>query len=131
MPKIFRLAPVMGLLLVPSAASLGDQNCSVHGEVFYHQRIALPPNAVVKVLVEDTAIADAAAIPIGGKNYAMGQRSVPFAFSIDVDCERLKRAVEPTIRARITANHQLRFVSDTTNRVAPGKSHRIKLRMVK
>jgi putative lipoprotein len=73
----------------------------VTGSVFYLERIALSPQAVVQVEVVEVA-------PEGGMETVIGQRTlsspgqVPIGFSVGVPSERIRPAGAYVVRARIT-----------------------------
>jgi putative lipoprotein len=73
----------------------------VTGSVFYLERIALSPEAVVRVEVVEVASA-------GGTESVLGERTlsspgqVPIGFSVDVPTERIRPEGTYVVRARIT-----------------------------
>jgi len=73
----------------------------VTGSVFYMERIALTPEAVVQVQVVEVA-------PAGGTESVLGERTlsspgqVPIAFSVGVPTERIRPEGTYVVRARIT-----------------------------
>lgn len=85
---------------------------TVSGTVTYLQRIALPPNAVVEVKLVDVSRQDVAATVLGEQVITdPGQVPVPFEIAYD------PAAIDPrftyAVQARITADEQLLFISDT------------------
>ena len=83
----------------------------VIGTVSYRQRIALPPNAVVKLVIEDVSYADAPAVSIADEEITTQGRQVPIAFGVPND----PAVIDPThryqIRATIAAQDHLLFAS--------------------
>ena len=73
----------------------------VTGSVFYSERIALTPEAVVQVEVVEVA-------PEGGKESVIGEQTlsspgqVPIRFSVGVPAERIRPEGSYVVRARIT-----------------------------
>ncbi|HYO54634.1 YbaY family lipoprotein [Archangium sp.] len=73
----------------------------VTGSVFYRERIALTPDAVLQVEVVESA-------PQGGTGPVVGEQTlqspgqVPIAFSVPVPSERIRPDATYTVRARIT-----------------------------
>jgi putative lipoprotein len=73
----------------------------VTGSVFYLERIALTPEAVVQVEVVEVA-------PEGGKESVLGEQTlsspgqVPIGFSVSVPSERIRPEGSYVVRARIT-----------------------------
>jgi putative lipoprotein len=76
---------------------------TVFGTVAYRQRIALPPNAVVRVKIEDVSRADAPAISIANEQIETKGRQVPIAFDVKYDPSVINPAHRYQIRATITA----------------------------
>lgn len=74
---------------------------AVTGVVTYRQRIALPPDAVVRVQLEDTSRADAPAIVLGEQVIEAMGRQVPIPFSIPYDPAHINPNGRYTLRARI------------------------------
>lgn len=99
----------------PSAAAAG--NSRVTGTVTYLERIALPPDTRIKVMLADVSRADARAITIGEQLIETNGRQVPFAFEIAYD----PRVIDPrhtyAIQARIEQDGRLRFISDRRHAV--------------
>jgi uncharacterized lipoprotein YbaY len=74
---------------------------AVTGTVTYRERIALPPDAVVRVQLEDTSRADAPAVVIGEQVIDPMGRQVPIPFSIGYDPAQINPSGRYTLRARI------------------------------
>lgn len=74
---------------------------AVTGTVTYRQRIALPPDAVVRVQLQDTSRADAPAATLGEQVIETMGRQVPFSFSIPYDSAAINPSGRYTVRARI------------------------------
>ena len=86
-----------GATTVSSALSTAQ----VTGTVTYRERMALPPGAVVHVVLEDVSLADAPATVIAEETIqSAGQVPVPFTLQLD------PAAIDPrhhyAVRARIT-----------------------------
>jgi putative lipoprotein len=69
--------------------------------VAYRQRIALPPDAVVQVQLQDTSRADAPAVVLGEQVIEPMGRQVPIPFSIVYDPAAINPRGRYTVRARI------------------------------
>jgi len=82
------------------AAQTGEKT-QVTGSVFYMERIALTPEAVVRVEVVEVASA-------GGTESVLGEQTlsspgqVPIGFSVGVPAERIRPEGSYIVRARIT-----------------------------
>lgn len=88
-----------------------DSNVAkIEGEVFYRERIKLPPGAELEVQLEDISRADAMATVIATVNYKLAL-GPPFPFAIEYDPARIDESMRYALRARITAGGQLRFTN--------------------
>lgn len=90
---------------------------SVTGMVTYRERIALPPNAVVQVSLQDVSRADAPATVLGEQTTETNGRQVPIPFEIAYDPARIDQRLTYAVRARITVDGQLLFTSTTATLV--------------
>lgn len=85
---------------------------TVTGTAFYRERIALPPDAVFEVTLQDVSLADAAAKTIGTTSYVSGG-TMPFAFTINYDDKVIKPGHTYAVRASIRHKDNLLFTTDT------------------
>jgi uncharacterized lipoprotein YbaY/heat shock protein HslJ len=83
----------------------------VTGTVTYLERIALPPEAIIKVQLLDVSRADAPAIVLDTVTIEAGGRQVPFAFTLTYDPAQIDPRFTYAVQARITVNGELRFIS--------------------
>lgn len=98
-------------ILAPSPA-----RAVVTGTVFYRERILLTPGAVLEVVLEDVSLADAPAEEIA--NYRkQDPGSPPFAFELPYDPAAIDERHTYGVRARISVDGRLRFISDTAHHV--------------
>jgi len=86
---------------------------TVTGTVSYRQRIALPPDAIVRLVLEDVSLADAPAKSIGEAEVPTGGKQVPIAFDIKYDPAALDPAHRYQIRATITSGGKPLFTTAT------------------
>lgn len=93
----------------PAAAS---SFIEVSGSVRYLARIALPPDALLTVRIQDTARADAPARTLVEQRYELNGAQPPIPFSATVDRDLLGKKGKLTASARITHRGRLLFVSD-------------------
>ena len=107
--KTLPLLLTTGLLAACSSTSSGDK-ASLDGEVFYLQRIALPPTAEVTVSLQDVSLADAPAVELARQQLETG-RQVPLAFHLDYDRGQVKPGHSYAVSARIEDNGRLLFIS--------------------
>jgi putative lipoprotein len=83
----------------------------VSGTVAYRQRIALPPDAVLVVQLQDTSRQDVAAEVLGEQRLeSPGQ--VPIAFEIDYDPSLIDPRHSYGVAARILRGDRLLFIND-------------------
>jgi putative lipoprotein len=86
---------------------------SLDGEVFYLQRIALPPAATLSVSLQDVSLADAPAVVLAEqKGPVKGQ--VPLPFHLSYDPAQVKPGHSYAVSARIELEGKLLFT--TTDR---------------
>lgn len=111
-----RLGRVFAALLLAAFASAGWAQAVVTGTAAYRERIALPPDAVLEVTLEDVSREDAPAEVLGqARVEPAGQ--VPIRFEIPYDPARIQANHGYSVRARITAGGELLFATDRTNPV--------------
>ena len=93
---------------------------TVSGTVVYPQRMALVPEAVTTVTLEDTALADARSTQLAVQHIVGGQ--VPIPFELTVQADAIEETAQLAVRARITVDDQLNWTSDTAHLVARDQS---------
>ena len=93
---------------------------TVTGTIFYLPRIAMPPNAVLEVVLEDTSRAGAPAISLASQQVVFGDRQVPIPFELVYDPEQINPRHTYTLRARILVDGELRFINTTHTPVITG-----------
>lgn len=101
----------------------------ISGEVYYLQRIALPPGAVLSVKLQDTSRADAPAITLAEYNKTITQ-SVPLPFTLNYQRNQVKAGLSYSLSARIEYQGQLLFINTEHHPVQLGGSiDNVKLRV--
>ena len=86
------------------------------GEVFYLQRIALPPSATLSVSLQDVSLADAPAVVLDEqKGPVKGQ--VPLPFHLSYDPAQVKPGHRYSVSARIEVNGELMFITTENHAV--------------
>ena len=116
---IFGIVPLAFASLFLPAAAAAEQ-VTVTGEVFYRERIALPPNAVLTVQLSDVSLADAPASTIAEQKIdPAGQ--VPIKFEIKFDSAVIQPKATYALQARITVDDKLWFTNDERYAVDPLK----------
>ena len=99
------------------------------GEAAYRERIAVPPNAQVEILLEDVSRADAPAKIIGSQILTNAGQP-PYAFSIDYLPSELVAGHRYNLRARLTVDNKLLFITDQSYPVfIEGQENQTKLLM--
>ena len=105
----------------PALSSFVD----IGGSVSYLQRIALPPDAVLIVRVQDTSRADAKARTLAEQTIELAGQQVPIAFQLTVDRDLLGKRARISLSARIERGGKLLFINDKAYpvKLVDGKSH--------
>jgi uncharacterized lipoprotein YbaY/membrane-bound inhibitor of C-type lysozyme len=93
---------------------------TITGTVSYLARMALPPEAIIQVQLQDVSLADAPATVIAEEKITLGQRQVPVPFALKYDPAKIDPRHTYAIRAGILVEDQLRFTSDQTYKVLTG-----------
>lgn len=104
------------------------QFSSVSGTVTYRQRIALAPNALVQVQLQDVSKQDTAAVVIGEQIIPTQGRQVPFPFEINYNPKTINPSNTYTVQARIFVDNRLRFINTTSYPViTKGNPHKVEI----
>ena len=82
----------------------------IEGTVFYRERIALPPNAVVEIQLEDVSQPDAMATVMATVTLN-SQSGPPYAFSIDYNPAQIDSRMTYALRATIRVDDKLMFTT--------------------
>jgi uncharacterized lipoprotein YbaY len=93
-----------------------DAAGTVTGTVTYLQRMALPPDSVIEVKLQDVSLADAPAKTIANQKITLGNRQVPVPFELKFDPAKIDPKHSYSIRATILVGSQQRF---TTTKAYP------------
>jgi putative lipoprotein len=105
---------LLGTLTLASCGS-SSNDTAVTGTVTYLQRIALPPEAVMTVRIEDVSRADAPAEVIGEQVVQTKGRQVPFSFKVPYDASKIEENHTYSLRVRIEdGTGNLLFINDTS-----------------
>jgi putative lipoprotein len=114
--------PWLGLLLILNGCATsnvvpgtsgGAEAPRVTGSVTYHERIALPPTALVKVRLVDVSRADAPSELLAEQVIAAAGRQVPIPFALAYDAATIDPAHTYAVQVRIEDAGRLLFISDT------------------
>ena len=102
----------------------------LEGIATYRQRIALPPDAVLIVRIQDVSLADAPATLIAEKRLPTEGRQVPLPYAIEYDPARVLPNRRVTVSGRIEdASGRLMWITDTSIPL-PGPGERADLPLV-
>ena len=82
-------------------SKVADFVSAVTGQVTYLERMALPPEAVVKVQLQDVSLADAPATVIGEQIIPTNGQQVPFLFEVTFDPGVIKDSNTYSLNVRI------------------------------
>jgi len=85
---------------------------SITGTVSYLERVALPPDAVIEVRLEDVSLADAPAKTIALEKIALGGRQVPVPFELKFDRAKIDAKHSYGVGAQIVVDGKPRFLSE-------------------
>ncbi|MGE5603550.1 MAG: YbaY family lipoprotein [Nitrososphaerales archaeon] len=83
----------------------------LEGTVTYSQRIALAPDAVIEVSLQDISRADAPADVVARQTIQANGKQVPIPFALLYDAAQIKPAARYSVSARITENGKLTWIS--------------------
>jgi uncharacterized lipoprotein YbaY/heat shock protein HslJ/uncharacterized lipoprotein NlpE involved in copper resistance len=109
----------------------GSDALTISGTAAYRQRMAMPPEAVLTVRIEDVSRADAPARVVAEVREPFGARQVPIPFALSVPRSAIEPRARYALRATISVGGQLRFTTDTLHAVlTPGAPTRFNLLLV-
>lgn len=92
---------------------------TLNGSVSYRERMALPPDAVLTVTLEDVSLADAPAVMLAQTNVRLNGQQVPVPFSLAYPSAAVRPAATYAVRARVNLGDQLMFTTTERNQVDP------------
>lgn len=108
MKKITLLAAAA--LLSACQSTSAPTQTSLDGEVFYLQRIALPPAATLNVSLLDVSLTDAPAVVLNEQSGPVNGQ-VPLPFHLSYDPAQIKPGHRYAVSARIKVDGQLMFIT--------------------
>lgn len=104
------LLTLMTTVLAACAHAPDNLPGSVDGEVFYLQRMALPPTATLKVTLQDVSLADAPAQILASQNGPI-KGQVPLPFHLNYDQKQVQPGHTYSVSARIEVDGKLLLIS--------------------
>lgn len=116
LPALAALSACQSAGAPPSSSAGANEAATVtlDGTVAYRQRIALPPDARLKVTISDVSLMDAPATVIAETEIETAGRQVPIPFALDYDRSRIVAGRRYAVSARITdASGKLIWITDT------------------
>lgn len=113
---ILKTCAVLVLLWVEVAAA---DMTTLRGQVSFHERLALPPGAVVQVALVDVSRADAPAIPLA-RQQVEGAIASPIPFELTFDRARIEAGRSYALQARILVNGELWFINTSRHAIFDG-----------
>jgi putative lipoprotein len=99
----------------------------ITGEVFYLERIALPPGAEVIVTLEDQSRADAPATVLTDYKHVVRDQGPPYAFRLVYNPEAIDERMTYGLRAKIIHEGDLLFTS--TEHIDPFTGEQVRIRV--
>lgn len=95
----------------------------VTGTVTYLQRVALPPDAVIRVQIQDVSVLDAPTTIVAEQVFSADGAQVPFSFTVPYSARSVLETRRYSLAARITDGEgRLLFISDEYVPVITGGS---------
>lgn len=104
------LLTLLATVLAACAHAPDNLPGSVDGEVFYLQRMALPPTATLKVSLQDVTLADAPAQILASQNGPI-KGQVPLPFHLTYDQKQVQPGHTYSVSARIEVDGKLLMLS--------------------
>lgn len=101
---------LIGSLLAACTSTPPTPKASLDGEVFYLQRIALPPSATLSVSLQDVSLADAPAVTLARQSGPVNGQ-VPLPFHLTYDPSQVKPGHRYAVSARIELDGKLMFIN--------------------
>jgi len=109
--RLWFLAVNVTLAGVVHAGEPGGANAeTIDGSIWYRERIALPPSAEIRVLLEDVARMDVSSEVIASTRVEP-HGGPPWAFSLPFDPEKLQERGRYVVRVRIEDDGRLLFIN--------------------
>jgi putative lipoprotein len=103
--SLLYMAPVQSA--VPGSGGLK----TISGNIWYRERMMLPPGAEIDVILEDVSRMDVAATVIAQTSLKPEGTSPPYAYSLQYDPAKIQPNMRYGMRVRIEANGQLMFIN--------------------
>ncbi|WP_434677727.1 YbaY family lipoprotein [Pseudomonas sp. R1-18] len=105
-----RFALILASAMLGACSVAPPSKANLDGEVFYLQRSALPPNAVLSVSLQNVSRADAAAVVLARESGPI-KGQVPLPFHLQYDPRQVEPGHRYAISARIEADGKVLFTN--------------------
>lgn len=92
----------------------------IEGSVTYRERMMVPPDSTVTVVLEDVSLADAPSDVIAQTSFR-SKNGPPWSFLLNYDPRLIMEGRRYNLRAKITSDDRLMFISTDANPVVPGE----------
>jgi putative lipoprotein len=114
---LFGLTPLL-LCIIALPMNLAAEERKLFGQVFYKEKLALPPDAKLTVQLADISQQEATARIVGETTVTPAGR-MPVPFQIPFDPKAIRSADNYALQARITVGGSLLFTTAQNHSVAP------------
>ena len=94
----------------------------ISGKAVYTDSLVLPKNAKFEVFLEDISLMDAPSVVLGETSISPAGQ-IPIAFSITFDDEKIKLGHRYAVRAKVTQDDKLLYMTDTLHSVFSGNDN--------
>lgn len=92
----------------------------IEGTVTYHERMMVPPDSTVTVVLEDVSLADAPAEVVAQTSFR-SKNGPPWSYILNYDPRLIMEGRRYNLRAKVTSDDRLMFISTEANPVVPGE----------
>lgn len=107
----------VSLTACATPGSAATEPLKVSGEIFFLERIALPPGATLRVTAQDVARADAPATMLAQQE-GPAINGPPFSFALAIPQDKITPQSRVAVRAQIMSGGKLIFTSTEQHTVA-------------
>jgi putative lipoprotein len=109
-PALLLISSTLYMAAAQSAYPESDGMKTINGTIWYRERMMLPPDSEIHVILEDVSRMDVAATAIAETDLRP-EGGPPYAFSLRYDPARIQPNRRYAMRVRIEADGQLMFIS--------------------
>ncbi|HXZ79754.1 MAG TPA: YbaY family lipoprotein [Terriglobales bacterium] len=105
------LACSLALLIISQFVSGQEKAGKITGTVAYRERVALPPNAMLTIRMEDVSKQDVGATLIAGTAFSANGRQVPIPFELSYNPAKISQKGRYVVRANVDVDGELLFTT--------------------